>query len=115
MQLIRIVTLVVLSLGAFCLNCFGQTASESKPTQPKFDPLLAAKLGADDYGMKAYVMAFLKTGPTKVTDPKERDALMAGHLKNIGRLAGEGKLALAGPFLQGGDLRGIFIFNVTTS
>ena len=39
---------------------------------------------------------------------------MAGHLKNIGRLAREGKLLLAGPFLDKGPFSGIFIFDVTT-
>ena len=34
------------------------------------------------------------------------------HLKNIDRMAEEGTLVLAGPFLGDGDLRGIYIFNV---
>ena len=30
-----------------------------------YDPELAAGLGADDYGMRRYVMAFLKAGPER--------------------------------------------------
>ena len=30
-----------------------------------FDSLRAVKVGADDYGMKQYVMAFLKRGPNR--------------------------------------------------
>jgi len=78
-----------------------------------YDSVLAKKWGADQYGMKQYVMAFLKKG-SKTVDSSQRNQLIQGHLKNIGRLAKEGKLLLAGPFLDKGDLAGIFIFNVTT-
>jgi uncharacterized protein len=80
--------------------------------QAGYDSALAKKLGADDYGMKQYVMVILTTGKTEVKDKTTRDSLFAGHMKNIGRLAEEGKLAMAGPFGKN-DLsyRGVFIFN----
>ena len=81
--------------------------------QTGYDSVLAKKWGADEYGMKQYVLAFLKKG-SKTVDSSQRNELLQGHLKNIGRLAKEGKLLLAGPFLDKGDLAGIFIFNVTT-
>lgn len=77
-----------------------------------FDSLYAQKLGADDYGMRPYVMAFLKSGPNRDQSEEESQELQAAHMENIGRLAEEGKLVLAGPFLDGGDLRGIYIFAV---
>ena len=81
---------------------------------PRFNESLAKELGADDYGMRKYVMAFLKKGPNRPSDKKKADALQAAHMENIGRLAKEGKLAIAGPFLDDGELRGIYIFNVET-
>ena len=87
---------------------------ESRKNITAYDSLLAKKLGADDYGMKKYVMAFLKSGPTKLTDPAKRAGLQRAHLKNIIRLANEGSLILAGPFLDNQELRGIFLFNVET-
>lgn len=78
----------------------------------KFDSLLAKKLGADDYGMRKYVMAFLKKGPNRSQDDSTRNALQRAHLDNITRLAEEGTLVLAGPFFDDGDIRGIYIFAV---
>ena len=79
-----------------------------------YDAALAQKLGADDYGMRQYVMAFLKKGPNRSSDAATAQALQKAHLQNINRLAEEGKLVVAGPFLDKGDVRGIYIFNVTS-
>ena len=75
---------------------------------------LAEKYGADDYGMKQYVMAFLKKGPNRDLSSEEAKELQLKHLQNIEKMAAEGKLVVAGPFLDNGDIRGIYIFNVKT-
>ena len=98
----------------FTIGLLFSIYSFAQSTQPVYDSVLAQKLGADDYGMKQYVMAFLKKGPNKSIDPEQRKQLIQGHLKNIGRLAKEGKLAVAGPFLDDTDLACVFIFNVKT-
>jgi uncharacterized protein YciI len=92
---------------------FGIGYAQTKTSPVKYDAALAKKLGADDYGMKKYVMAFLSSGPTPL-DSAEADALQKAHLKNIVKLADEGKLIIAGPFMDKQKLRGIFIFNVET-
>lgn len=79
-----------------------------------YDAELAQSVGADDYGMRQYVMAFLKAGPNRSQDSLEATQLQRAHLDNIGRLAEAGKLSLAGPFLDDGEIRGIYIFNVST-
>ncbi len=90
--------------------------SEKAPSNPPagldtaYDAALAERLGADAYGMRQYVMAFLHAGPNRDGTPEERAALQKAHLENIRRLAGEGKLALAGPFLDQEAVRGIYIF-----
>ncbi len=88
--------------------------SPTTETTLQFDSVRAAKLGADDYGMKRYVMAFLKRGPNRETDEKKATELQRAHMENIKRLAEEGKLILAGPFFGTGDLRGIYVFDVET-
>jgi uncharacterized protein YciI len=94
-----------------------KVAKETSGDEPEaitYDSVLAAKLGADDYGMKKYVMAFLKAGPNQDQDSATAAQLQRAHLDNIFRLADEGKLAVAGPFLDGGELKGVYVFNVAT-
>jgi uncharacterized protein YciI len=99
---------LVLFLLAILLHC-------SANAQAKYDKKLADSLGADEYGMKMYVMVVLKTGPAKITDKKVTDSLFRGHMDNIGRLVKEGKLTVAGPFEKNDKTyRGLFIFNVPT-
>ncbi len=88
--------------------------SFAQSTNPQYNAQLAQKLGADEYGMKTYVMAFLKTGPNRLKDSTARMELLKAHLKNISKLAAEGKLVVAGPFLDDQPIKGIFIFNVTS-
>ncbi|HXK50861.1 MAG TPA: YciI family protein [Clostridiales bacterium] len=78
----------------------------------EFDKEKALKYGADKYGMRKYVMAFLKRGTNRPADPDKANELQRAHLDNIGKMAEAGKLVIAGPFLDNGDLRGIYIFNV---
>lgn len=89
-------------------------AAWSQTVPSAYDSTLAKRLGADDYGMKTYVMAYLKRGPNRPVDKAEATQLQEAHMANIGRLAESGKLVLAGPFLVTGQIRGIYIFDVRT-
>ncbi|MBN9299561.1 MAG: hypothetical protein J0I41_21350 [Filimonas sp.] len=81
----------------------------------QYNKKLADSLGADQYGMKPYVLVILKTGKTEITDKAKLDTIFRGHMANIGRLASEGKLVVAGPLGKNDKAyRGIFIFNVKT-
>ncbi|MBV8389106.1 MAG: hypothetical protein JO080_04830 [Mucilaginibacter sp.] len=104
--MVRNLLIALLLLGS--ISCSAQSQN------PEYDAQLAQKLGADDYGMKQYVMAFLKAGPNRPKDSVARMKLQMAHLKNITRLANEGKLILAGPFMDDQPIKGIFIFNVTS-
>lgn len=101
-------TLLSILLILFTL---GAAAQHSDVT---YDSLLAKRLGADDIGMRQYVMVFLKRGPNRPTDSLAREKLQKAHLENIGRLAKEGKLILAGPFMDNQDIRGIYLFAVSS-
>jgi uncharacterized protein len=96
--------ITVLSMG--CV--FGQEKAV-------YNEQLAKEVGADEYGMKQYIFCILKTGSNTTATKEESDAYFKGHMDNIKRLAEEGKLALAGPFMKNDkNYRGIFVLNVTT-
>jgi uncharacterized protein YciI len=82
--------------------------------QVVYDSLNAQAYGADPYGMKKYVFAFLHAGPNRDQDSARAAELQNAHMQNMVRMAEAGQLVLAGPFLDDGDLRGIYIFNVKT-
>jgi uncharacterized protein len=90
------------------------TMSSNRLQAQEYDSVKAVAYGADAYGMKQYVMAFLKSRPNTELSREERAEVMQAHLANILRLESEGLLVLAGPFLDEGPLRGIYIFNVAS-
>jgi uncharacterized protein YciI len=68
----------------------------------------------EDFQMKQYFMVFLKSGLNRTQDSATAVKIQQGHLNNITRLFNEKKMILAGPFLDEGTYRGIFIFDVQT-
>ena len=90
-------------------------SNHSFAQKSSYDESLAKQLQADDYGMKTYVMAILLAGDrVNEYSPDQRAEIQKGHMANINRLAENGKLILAGPFIDGKEKRGIFLFNVST-
>lgn len=92
-------------------------AGETSPTQAApatavYDATLAQQTGADDRGMRRYVLVILKSSPTPLPAGPDRDAMFKGHFANMERLAAEGKLVLAGPLDKVDGWRGLFVFAV---
>lgn len=105
MRLICIIWLLVV----VTFPVFGQTGN------PDYDPELAKKLGADDYGMKSYILVILKTGSNTTADKELTSRSFAGHMSNMERLAEEGKLIVAGPIGKNEkSYRGIYILDVAS-
>lgn len=106
-----------LFLVTIILSCETKTDNELATNSVKtlsFDSALAAELGADNYGMRQYVMAFLKAGPIRDQDSVTAANIQRAHLDNITRMAEEGKLVFAGPFMDDFEIRGIYVFAVET-
>jgi uncharacterized protein YciI len=106
-----------LAAAALLLTLPGaQAQPAAQPPAPAadaaYDADLARAVGADERGMRSYVLVVLKTGPTPMPAGKDREEMFKGHFANMNRLAAQGKLALAGPFDGVDGWRGLFIFAV---
>lgn len=65
--------------------------------------------------MTAYVVGIIRKGPNSGTGTEaERQRIQEGHMANIRKMAGAGKLIVAGP-VQDSDLRGLFIFCISST
>jgi len=105
MKLIYTISLLILTIG----TTFGQNSN------PNYDQALATKLGADDYGMKKFVLVILKTGSNNDTNKTKKDSFFTGHMTNISKLVEDKKLIVAGPIGKNDKTyRGLFILDVPT-
>jgi uncharacterized protein YciI len=65
--------------------------------------------------LRRYFLALLVKGPAWSPEVTPQAVeVQEGHMANIRRLADEGKLVLAGPFEDAGDLRGLFVIEAAT-
>ena len=103
--------LIAIALVSACAH-HSDTVNDRLPNT--FDKELASRVGADEYGMRSYVLVVLKTGPSDISDELRRKEVFSGHFSNMTRLAEAGKLVLAGPLIDAGKNRGIFILNVSS-
>ncbi|MBL7723553.1 MAG: hypothetical protein JNK27_05360 [Chitinophagaceae bacterium] len=103
----------LLFLSTICLLSFVVVTAQK--TNPKYDSLLAKQYGADEYGMKNYVLVILKTGSNMSADKALKDSCFAGHFQNMDRMVKRNKLIVAGPFGKNqNNFRGIFILDVAS-
>ena len=100
------------SAALVVFSMLARSQGSTAPGKPPYEPDLTHQVGADENGMKSYVLVILKTGPHPVPAGPERDEMFKGHFANMNRLAAEGKLAVAGPFDGADGWRGLFIFAV---
>lgn len=105
--------LLPILLAGCCAFAAAPTLAQAQSAPAaSFDAALASRVGADERGMRSYVLVVLKTGPTRVPNGPERDEMFRGHFANMKRLSDAGQLVLAGPFDGVDGWRGLFVFAV---
>jgi uncharacterized protein YciI len=73
-------------------------------------------VGPGGYEMTTYYVGFLYRGAkwTPEETPETRK-IQEGHMANIQKLGAAGKLVIAGPFTDNGDLRGLYVFRAASA
>ncbi len=95
----------ILVLLALVFACNSLRAADPKPAAAA-DPMA---------NMTTYYFGLIAKGPNAGTGTQEeREKIQTAHLANIVRLHAAGKLLVAGPFLDGGNFRGLFIYKCAT-
>jgi uncharacterized protein YciI len=70
--------------------------------------------GDTTFTMKRYVFGLLMSGENRSHDSLAVAEIQQGHMAHINNMAKTGKLVMAGPFENGGEYRGILLFDVET-
>ena len=74
------------------------------------------KTGPGGWEMTTYYVGFLYRGEKwTAEETPETKKIQEGHMANIQRLGAEGKLVIAGPFTDNGDLRGLYVFRAASA
>jgi uncharacterized protein len=102
-RIIRILSLSFFALYLFPFSLLGQSQREFSYAE-----------GDTTYTMKRFVFMLLQTGDYKEKDSVKAESLQKGHMAHLNKMAETGKLIAAGPFEEGGDNRGLLIFDVET-
>ena len=107
MKMKKILSLTCLLAALACAPALAHAQAPANPRE------FEMKDGDTTYVMKQYIMVLLHRGDQATVFSKEElEALQKGHMDNIGRLAKEGKIVVAGPFGDDTALRGIFVMDV---
>jgi len=110
MKLSIVTKLVLAAILIFGVSCIEKVDTAG---QVKLDSAIVEDAPTE---MAEYFIVFLRRGPNWTAEiTPEIEKVLEGHFANMEKLESEGKLALAGPFLdQTGDsaLAGLFIFRV---
>ena len=112
MRLVRIAFLIALLVMAGA-----QAGASPEPTPaPSAAPGKPSDSGPGGYEMTTYYVGFLYRGPkwTPEQTPETRK-LQEAHMANILKMGAEGKLVIAGPFTDNGELRGLYVFRVASA
>lgn len=65
-----------------------------------------------EWEMKQYFLVFLKKGPNRTHDSITAQTIQKGHIGHLDSLYKAGKLDIAGPLGDDGEIRGICVYNV---
>ena len=89
----------------------GLMVAEAKPW---LGPKDAFHLPSETQELERFVFGFLMSGPNRNQSEEVAAEIQKGHLAYTAELHKQGKLVVAGPFLDDSDWRGVVIYKVAT-
>lgn len=93
--------------------CVISNLTIAQAPSPKYNKKLADSLQADDYGMRWYIMAMLKSGNKKLSKDSVR-FLYKEHMNFISSRSKSGQLIISGPMGKNSyNYRSLFLINST--
>lgn len=98
--------------AAVLIFTFTMAAAQDKKDKSSKKLARTEKKSIADGEMKTYYMVFLNKGPKRDQDSTTAMQIQKEHLAHLTKMAEEGKMVIAGPFLDEGDTRGICIYSV---
>lgn len=103
----------VVVLSSLCLSLLlPGFAPDARAEEPAPVQAATSDRAASPPAMKQYWFVMLKRGPKRDQPADEAERLQAGHMANMQAYADKGQLQIAGPFMDDGDWRGLFILDV---
>ncbi len=112
---------VALSILLALFNCASQAQTNNlqsgkpAPKESGQEKTAADESKPPQFNLDKYQIGLLRKGATGVTVTKEEaEKIQAGHMAHINKMAMDGKLVAAGPMMDNGDLRGIFLFKASS-
>jgi len=98
-------TLFIILMLAFMNSVYAQSSNDS----------LKVSNEEVEWEMKIYYFVFLNAVKDRpVIDSVTAMEIQKGHMANLERMYYEGKSKLAGPFMDGGEMRGLVILDVAS-
>ncbi|HQI89578.1 MAG TPA: YciI family protein [Tenuifilum sp.] len=90
------------------------TQAQGQTPVSNYNKALADSLGADEYGMKWYVMVMLKTGTKQIKSRDSLQWLYKGHVDAINEMTNSGTLIVTGPMGKNDkNFRSFYILNTS--
>lgn len=111
----KYLVLFFLCVFSFVAKSQVKTESNNKTNSKKNSQKSPEKRKKIDEGqMKTYYMVFLVAGDNRLQDSVTAAKIQKEHLEHLTKMWNEGKMDIAGPFLDEGDAKGICVYNVKT-
>lgn len=104
-----LLSLVILLLVS--LTVTAQNVEKSESLQPE---TFEVQQGDSTVVMQKYFLVFLKEGPNRDQDKEQAMKIQEQHLAHLRKMGEEGKISLAGPMGNEGEIRGIVVYNTAT-